>query len=146
LIGHGLAKSAFTSFATKFSPLHEDPNNPLAIFVDTNLPHGRAQRFFTPEPLNQTKPSKIMSSLLDKVRAEYAGVDPYNILVLSNHPQRYSEDDLRVPGNQLAVVVSQKPRVPIYNEQAMMDLLKAASLYGNVPTLFPPDRSQQQDS
>lgn len=123
----------------------KDPNNPLAIFVDTNLPVDRANRFYTLRPGRPPLPSAAMASILDKLRDDYGAVDPYNLIVFSNHPQHYSADDTRAPGNQSAAFVSQKPRVAVHHETAMHDLAKAVSLYGNVPTLFPPDRNQAID-
>jgi hypothetical protein len=120
----------------------KDPNNPLAVFVDTNLPPNRAYRFYTPRSRSPIIPSVAMTALIDKVRQDYGGVDPYNILVLSNHPQHYSEDDRIAPGNHWAGSISQKARVPVYHQKALLDLLKAVNLYGNVPTHFPPDRNQ----
>jgi hypothetical protein len=121
----------------------KDPNNPLAIFVDTNLPPDRTHRFYTPRSTNPMVPSISMSALMEKVRKDYGGVDPYNFLVFSNHPQHYSEDDEVAPANRWAGFISQNTRVPIYHQQALFDLFKAVNLYGNVPTNFPPDRNQQ---
>ena len=122
----------------------KDPNNPLAIFVDTNLPADRANRFYAPRAGDPPIPSAAMASILDKLRNDF-GVDPYNLIVFSNHPQHYSAGDAQAPGNQSSAFVSQKPRVPVYREAAMHDLAKAVSLYGNVPTLFPPNRNQRID-
>ena len=120
----------------------KDPNNPLAIFVDTNLPFDRANRFYTPRSRDPLIPSAAMTALMDRVRQDYGGVDPHNILVFSNHPQHYPEDDRIAPGNHWAGFISQKARVPVYHQQALFDLFKAVNLYGNVPTHFPPDRNQ----
>lgn len=123
----------------------KDANNPLAVFVDTNLPVDRANRFYTLRHGSPPLPSLAMASILDKLRDDYAGADPYNLIVFSNHPQHYVSDDGQAPGNQSAAFVSQKSRVPVFHETAMHDLAKAVSLYGNVPTLFPPDRNQAMD-
>jgi hypothetical protein len=122
----------------------KDPNNPLAIFVDTNLPPDRANRFYSPRSRNPIIPSLAMASLMDKIRADYGGVDPYNILVFSNHPQHYPEDDQIAPGNHWAGFISQKARIPVYHQRALVDLFTAVNLYGNVPTHFPPDRNHKQ--
>jgi hypothetical protein len=121
----------------------KDLNNPLAVFVDTNLPPDRAQRFYTPQSRNPIIPSKAIAALLGRIRKDYGGVDPYNLLVLSNHPQHYSEDDRIAPGNHLSGYISRKTRVPVYHEKILMDLINAANLYGNVPTHFPPLRDSQ---
>jgi uncharacterized protein YchJ len=125
--------------------IKKDPNNPLAIFVDTNLPPDRANRFYLWRDGNPPLPSPAMASIIDKLRHDYGGVDPYNVIVFSNHPQHYSADEGRAPGNQSTVVVSQQSRVRVYHEAAMHDMAKAVSLYGNVPTLFPPPNRNQMD-
>jgi hypothetical protein len=119
----------------------KDPNNPLAIFVDTNLPPDRARRFYELRSRNPMIPSVPMASLMDKVRKDYGGVDPYNILVFSNHPQYYSEDDTVAPGSSWAGFISEKSRVAVPHQKALFDLFTAVNLYGNVPTHFPPNRT-----
>ena len=68
----------------------KDPANPLALFLDTNISPERANRFYDPQSTIPLQPSRAMTSVLDQTRKEYGGVDPYNILVFSNHPQHYS--------------------------------------------------------
>jgi len=119
----------------------KDPHNALAIFVDTNLPPDRAARFYPPVPANPTTPPRVMLRLLETLRKDYGSVDPYNLLVFSNHPQHYSDDDAMAPGSQAVGVISRNPRVPVYRQEGLIDLLKAANLFGNVPTAFPPDRN-----
>lgn len=84
-----------------------------------------------------------MTSVLDQTRKEYGGVDPYNILVFSNHPQHYSRPGQIAPPSRVAASISQTPRVQVFHRQALIDLLNAANLYGNVPSHFPPDRNAQ---
>jgi hypothetical protein len=115
----------------------KDHTNPLAIFVDTNLPPKRADFFFNPQSRDPLIPSRPMISLMDAVRKDHGGIDPYNVLVFSNHPQHYSEDDSIAPGNHWVAIISQQARVPVYQLDALQDLCTAVSLYGNVPTHFP---------
>jgi len=117
----------------------KDPNNPLAIFVDTNLPPERANQFYTPQSRDPLVPSLAMCALADRVKKVYGGLDPYNIIVFSNHPQHYSDDNTIAPGNHWAGFISQDTRVPVYHRQALIDLFTAVNLYGNVPTHFPPN-------
>jgi len=121
----------------------KDPNNPLALFVDTNLPADRAERFYAPQSTQPLLPSKAMVTLMEKVRNDYGKVDPYNLLVFSNNPQRDSPEDQIAPGSRWAAFLSERPRVPVFHREALHDLIKAANLYGNVPTHFPPDRNSR---
>jgi hypothetical protein len=95
----------------------KDPHNPLALFVDSNLPPERAQRFYEPQPWNSLIPGQAMSALIEMVRKEYANVDPYNILIFSNHPQHYSLADV-APPNRMEAFLSQKSRVPVFRVKA----------------------------
>ena len=115
----------------------KDPNNPLALFVDTNLPLDKAYPFYTPQSRDPIVPSRAMAKLMEKVRSDYGGIDPFNLLAFSNHPQHYSDDQSAAPGNHWAGFISQRTRVPVQHQQALFDLLKAINLYGNVPTEFP---------
>jgi hypothetical protein len=121
--------------------ISKDPHNPLVVFVDTNLPPDRATRFYAVVPTNPPTLPRVMSDLLELLCKDHGGVDPYNLLVFSNHPQHYSGDDTTAPGSQVVGIISRNARVPVYREQALMDLLTAANLYGNVPTAFPPHRN-----
>jgi hypothetical protein len=117
--------------------IQKDPNNPLAIFVDTNLPADKAHRFYAPISREPVILSERISRYIHKVRSARGGVDPYNVLVFTNHSQHYSEDDKPPPGDHWAAFISDKPRVPVFSESALRDLLNALDLYRNVPTDFP---------
>jgi hypothetical protein len=118
----------------------KDPQNPLAVFVDTNLSAERAHRFYEPQSKEPLVPSKAMAALIEKLHKDYVGVDPYNILVFSNHPRHYAEDDGNAPDNRWAAFISRTARVPVYHEKALLDLWNAVNVYGNVPSKFPPPR------
>lgn len=121
----------------------KDPTNPLAIFVDTNLPPERANKFYDPQPTDPPRPSRGMCALIDKVCEDHSGVDPYNLLVFSNHPQHYSRAGQLAPQSRMLALISHNPRVRVFREEALVALLTAANLYGNVPSHFPPDRNAQ---
>jgi hypothetical protein len=119
----------------------KDPNNPLALFVDTNLPPERAGQFYEPQSIDPVTPSRAMAALIERVRKDYGDVDPYNLLIFSNHPQYYSEDGRIAAPNRMAAFLSpKKTRVPVFHQQALHDLLTATNLYGNVPNTFPAAR------
>ena len=61
--------------------IEKDRNNPLAIFVDTNLPPQRAEFFYEPQSRAPLVPSRPMVALMEAIRKEHGGIDPYNILV-----------------------------------------------------------------
>jgi hypothetical protein len=115
----------------------KDPKNPLAIFVDTNLPEHYAKLFYSRDPGLGIPISKAMLAVAQRTRKSYGGIDPYNLLVFSNHPQHYSSDDEVAPPNRRAGIIPQYPRIPVFHPKAVLDLVNAVNLYGNVPTHFP---------
>jgi hypothetical protein len=117
----------------------KDPRNPLALFVDTNLPENRARQFYEPRQTNPVVPSLAVETLVLKHRKEHGGKDPYNLLVFTNHPQHYHRDK-EVGANRIVASISQRPRVEIFRKEALHALLAATKLFGNVPINFPEDR------
>ena len=115
----------------------KDPTNPLAIFVDTNLPEHYARLFYVGDPGVGIPISKAKLAVAQRTRKSYGGIDPYNLLVFSNHPRHYSSDDQAAPPNRLAGIILQCPRIPVFHQKAVLDLYNAVNLYGNVPTHFP---------
>jgi hypothetical protein len=61
----------------------KDPNNPLAVFVDTNPPPHRVVDFYAMRSRQPPVPSLPMSLLMDRIRRDHGGVDPWNLLVFS---------------------------------------------------------------
>jgi hypothetical protein len=114
----------------------KDPHNPLAVFVDTNLPPERTESFYKPISLDPVLMSEKISRLARRLQSA-DDVDPYNLLVFTNHPQHYSVGDNAAPKDHWAALVSNNPRVKVFEQSALTDLLKALDLYGNVPTDFP---------
>jgi len=80
--------------------------------------------------------SKKISRLASLVQSR-DGVDPYNLLIFTNHPQHYSLGDAAAPKDHWAAIISNNPRVQVFKANALTDLLKALDLYGNIPTDFP---------
>jgi len=114
----------------------KDPFNPLAVFVDTNLPPERTESFYKPISLDPLCMSEKISRLARMLQST-DGVDPYNLLVFTNHPQHYSVGESAAPKDHWAALVSNNPRVKVFEQSALTDLLKALDVYGNIPTDFP---------
>jgi hypothetical protein len=109
------------------------PQHPLAVFLDINVPLDAATRLIDPTQ----PPHRLILRTLDKVRKEHGGQDPISLLVLSNHPQHYMNDEELVQRQQhLLTIFSQ---VPV--KSARLDVLRAvalaANLYGNIPQELP---------
>jgi hypothetical protein len=63
-------------------------SHPLVIFVDTNLQFKWAERLLGRQPGNTL--SRPMRILLDRVKEHHDGVDPYCMIIFSNHPHHYA--------------------------------------------------------
>ena len=87
--------------------------------------------------INSKALSERISKFIGDLRKENGGVDPYNVLVFSNHPQHYSDGDAKAPSNQWAAYLSERPRVPLHSDVAVRAIFEALKIYENVPTDFP---------
>jgi hypothetical protein len=128
-------------FSLRFGELLNDalakkPQHPLVVFIDTNLPPRIADRLYGFEIKAHPAPSRIMNALLDRVRKEHAGMDPYALLVFTNHPHYYASADEVDPRKHLVSVMSQTLGCTA-NPAAIADIHNAANLYGNIPNFFP---------
>ncbi|MCL4783507.1 MAG: SEC-C domain-containing protein [Bryobacterales bacterium] len=121
----------------------KDSSNPLAIFVDTNLPPESASRFYEPDSNSPHRVPKAIASIIEQLEKSNAGIAPYNLLVFSNHPHHYAKDDSPAPANQAVCIVSHSPRVPVYRSEVLIDLVRSVDLYNNIPNEFPESKFKQ---
>ena len=119
--------------------VRKNPAHPLVIFLDTNLPFSAADRLLTPQSGNA--PSRLLNKLLDQVKKEHGGKDPYSMIVFTNHPHQYAAKDEKDPKKHLYSIVSDDTYVP--NVEALLSLHQAVTLYGNIPNKFPESEAVQ---
>jgi len=117
--------------------LAKNPPHPLAVFIDTNLPARAADRLYSPQSLNPLVPSRIFLALSERVRREHSGVDPYALLVFTNHPHHYAVGNEQDPRKHLLSVQSLIPPPGVVHPDAVLRLHQASELYGNIPNEFP---------
>jgi hypothetical protein len=113
--------------------VRKNPPHPLVVFLDTNLPFRAADRLLTPQSGNS--PSRLLNKLLEQIKKEHGGKDPYSMIVFTNHPHHYAAKDEKDPQKNLFSIVSDDSCVP--NFEALLSLHQAATLYGNIPNEFP---------
>ena len=119
--------------------VRKNPPHPLVIFLDTNLPFRAADRLLTPQSGNA--PSRLLSKLLDQVKKENGGKDPFSMIVFTNHPHHYAAKDEKDPQKHLYSIVSDDTYAP--NIEALRSLHQAVTLYGNIPNKFPDSGAAQ---
>ena len=117
--------------------IRKNPPHPLVIFMDTNLPFTfrSAERVYAPQSLNPFVPSRYMVRLVERIRKEHGGTDPYAMLAFTNLPHHYAAAHELDPQKHLLAVMSlayQAGRL-----QALQALYQAVNLYGNIPNQFP---------
>jgi SEC-C motif len=117
--------------------LAKHPPHPLVVFIDTNLPVRAADRLYAPQAVNPLVPSRIFLALVERVRREHGGVDPYALLVFTNHPHHYAATNELDPRKHLLSVQSFQPPAGVAHQGAVLKLHQAAELYGNIPNEFP---------
>ena len=115
-------------------------SHPLVIFVDTNLPPSVVDRYYRMESTNPPIPPKLISNLLDRIRNENGGLDPYNLIVLTNHPHHYGKEEEMDPKKHIMSFLSQVPATQVTDASAVLSLYSAAELYGNIPKELPGER------
>ena len=103
------------------------------IFLDTNLPFRAADRLLTPQSGNI--PSRLLNKLLEQIKKEHGGKDPYGMIVFTNHPYHYAARDERNPQKHLFSIVSDDTCVA--KVEVLRSLHHAVTLYGNIPNEFP---------
>jgi hypothetical protein len=108
----------------------KNTKHPLVIFVDTNLSFKWAEWLLGRQAGNTL--SRPVQNLLDGIKKEHHGADPYAMIVFSNHPHHYAIRDL-APQPHLLSVIAYPPKAHML---ALQSLHKAANLYGNVPMGF----------
>ncbi len=109
------------------------PRYPLVIFIDTNVPSKWAERVLGRQPGDIL--SRPLQRVLDTIKKHHNDLDPYCMIVFSNHPHHY-EIHGPVPEKNLLSVVPQPPNA---HPLALRSLHLAAGLFGNVPMSFTTD-------
>jgi hypothetical protein len=117
--------------------VRKEPRYPLVVFVDTNLPPPNADRFFEPQSREPLRPSRAMVKVLDLVRRQNGGRDPYALLVFTNHPHHYALEAEVDPRRHLLGALAKHPAPPEDHLPALSAICRAATLYGNIPIHFP---------
>jgi hypothetical protein len=112
------------------SAIKKNLADPLVIFLDTNLPTVVAEQFFGKDGNQVSKP---MKSVIDRVRQRHGGMDPYNMIVFTNHPHSLATEEGLPPTGFALSCISMVPQRPAVNTSALLELDKAAQLYYNVP-------------
>lgn len=120
--------------------IHKNAQHPLVVFLDLNLPWSTAAKLLKIEPNKPQHP--IIQKTLDRMRKQYNRNDPINLLVITNHPEHYSEDEESAQAPQLLSIQTNVPLLPANTPRALFEIHMAANKYGNIPQFFPGQTSR----
>ena len=102
---------------------------PYVIFLDLNLPPS------SPRPITEDWFRRIASPILDD-RKNKGDSDPWTLLVFSNFPDHYVDDDGPAPiGYAVGMLGKNPPQISDHPEN-ITAILDAALKFGNIPTRF----------
>lgn len=107
--------------------------HPYVIFLDLNLPPSPGKIFEKPwfDEIRKT---------VDRAgRRSKDDLDPFNLLVFTNHPHHYGEEGTPDPAKDTLSVFSQHPKVSAGHPETILEIDNAARQYGNIPNEFPKD-------
>ncbi len=111
----------------------KNPQRPLVVFLDMNMPFEAANRFLSSIP-----PHPFILRTLNRMRKEHGGRDPITQLVITSHPGHYTKDNEIPRHGHVIGQISQTPLNPARME-ALLAIAEATSLYGNIPQELPKD-------
>jgi hypothetical protein len=112
--------------------IRKNTTHPLVVFFDLNLPWATGSRLLE----MRIPPHPVIQNTLDRMRKKAGGVDPINLLVVTNHPEHYSPDEEAAPSPQLLSIETQVPANPVAGPNALRPIHQAASVYGRIPQFF----------
>lgn len=105
--------------------------HPLVVFLDLNLPWKTAARLLSMEP-----PHPLIHKTMDRMRKRNSGKDPIRLLVTTNHPEHYSEDEEIATSPQLLSMFTNVSETPDILQQTLQAIHTAANMYGRIPQHF----------
>lgn len=107
------------------------PPHPLVVFLDLNLPSKMAARL-----LSMQEPHPFIHKTMDRLRERNGGKDPIRLLVVTNHPEHYSEDEEIATESRLLSMITGVSETPDALGQSLTAIHFAANMYGNIPQYF----------
>jgi hypothetical protein len=102
--------------------------HPLVVFLDLNLPWKTAARLLSMEP-----PHPLIHKTMDRMRKKNGGKDPVQLLVTTNHPEHYSEEEEIATSPQLLSMFTNVSETPDVLQQTLQAIHTAANMYERIP-------------
>ena len=109
------------------------PNLPYVIFVDVNLPYSNQSKLRLTDRPWVIEASDVLDSLHHDLGYT---LEPYNQIIISNHPHLYNDENIPDTPSEMFSIVSQKPEILCPNNSVFEEIHNAADTYGRVPNYF----------
>ncbi|MGC1130709.1 MAG: hypothetical protein WA875_14205 [Candidatus Acidiferrales bacterium] len=113
----------------------KNPPHPLVVFLDLNLPWRMADEILTLPPKRP-----LIHKALDMVRIGEEKLDPVSLLVATNHPAHYGQDEEETSKAHVCSLISLKPVKPMLQPDALKEIHDAAMKFTHYPLFFPEQR------
>lgn len=132
VLGFGVQKKSVPIMKARIGKLlnqalQKPTNYPYIIFIDLNLPPYPGQIFQKPW-------FKEIIKAASQIKGD---LDPFNLIVFTNHPHHYVREDAPYPQNETASLFSQNPKVYVEHPKTILKIHEAALQFGNIPNDFP---------
>lgn len=111
--------------------IDKNPPYPLVVFLDLNLPSKTAAPLLSMNP-----PHPFIHKTMDRIRKRNGGKDRISLLVTTNHPEHWLEDEEFAVAHQLLTLMSNVSTTPDRMRETLQAVHTAATMYGNIPRHF----------
>lgn len=110
--------------------LEKETGYPLVILLDLNIPPEIAKKEL------ETPPPNRVSKILDQVIKGENGEDRYAMIIFTNQPYQYGEDDEPISKKHVLSVISQNTKIAAPHPE-IFSALNQAALQDHIPNEFP---------
>lgn len=109
--------------------INKPVQNPYVIFLDLNLPYTK-KRFL------DTHWFKEVGNTVVEVAEAKSDRDPFCLIVFSNQPDHYLDQDTPSPGGEITSTFGRNPLLSPSHPEAIKAIHDAANKFGNIPNKF----------
>lgn len=113
----------------------KNPPHPLVVFLDLNLPWEIADEILSLPPKRP-----VINKVLDMGRVGEEKLDLVSLLVATNHPAHYGQDEEETSKAHVCSIISLKPVKPLQQPEALKEIHDAAMKFTHYPIVFPEQR------
>jgi len=134
VLGHPGDRSPVEKVCVRIGRLFNDAINkpapsPYIIFMDLNMPPNSLP------PMTQKWLEIVVGPLLTD-QGKSRSSDPWNLVVFSNFPDHYPDDDKPAPTGYVVALLGRNPKIVPSHPETIISVFDAAQMHGNIPNRF----------